>query len=88
MKLTPWCLAAVAPVIVAGLSNAFMGQMAVLAVVLSIFIGTVTAGRGPALANSAKKLGGEPLQARTDNSSLLAPARIGIDVGIAARKAA
>jgi hypothetical protein len=88
MKLTPWYLAAVAPVIVAGLSNAFMGQMAVLAVVLSIFIGTVTAGRGTPLTGSAKKTGGEPLLTRADNSSLLAPARMAVDVVVAARKAA
>jgi hypothetical protein len=47
MKLTPWYFAAIAPVVVAGLSNAFMGQMAVLAVVLSIFIGTVSLDRTP-----------------------------------------
>jgi hypothetical protein len=86
MKLTPWYLAAVAPVIVAGVSNAFMGQMAVLAVVLSIFIGTVTASRGTSLTHASKKTGGERLLTQTDNSSLLVPARI--DGAVAARKAA
>jgi len=45
MKLTPWYLVAIAPIAVAGCSGAFMGQCAVLAVTLCIFIGTLTLGR-------------------------------------------
>jgi hypothetical protein len=45
MKLTPWYLVAIAPIAVAGCSGAFMGQFAVLAVTLCIFVGTLTLGR-------------------------------------------
>jgi len=45
MKLTPWYLVAIAPLAVAGCSGAFMGQCAVLAVTLCIFVGTLTLGR-------------------------------------------
>jgi hypothetical protein len=45
MKLTPWYLAAIAPIAVAGCSGAFMGHMAVLAVTLGIFVGTLSLGR-------------------------------------------
>lgn len=45
MKLTPWYLVAIAPIAVAGCSGAFMGQCAVLAVTLCIFVGTLTLGR-------------------------------------------
>jgi len=45
MKLTPWYLVAVAPIAVAGCSGAFMGQCAVLAVTLCIFVGTLNLGR-------------------------------------------
>jgi hypothetical protein len=44
MKLTPWYLVAVAPIAIAGCSGAFMGQCAVLAVTLCIFVGTLTLG--------------------------------------------
>jgi hypothetical protein len=44
MKLTPWYLVAIAPIAVAGCSGAFMGQCAVLAVTLCIFVGTLTLG--------------------------------------------
>jgi hypothetical protein len=47
MKLTPWYLVAIAPIAVAGCSGAFMGQCAVLAVTLCIFIGTLSLGRQP-----------------------------------------
>ena len=58
MKLTPWYLVAIAPIAVAGCSGAFMGQCAVLAVTLCIFVGTLTLGRhtraaGAALADPA-----------------------------------
>src|SRR5579862_9466231 len=42
MKLTPWYLIAVAPIAAAGCSGAFMGQFAVLAVTLCIFVGTLS----------------------------------------------
>lgn len=45
MKLTPWYLVAIAPIAVAGCTGAFMGQLAVLAVTLCIFIGTLSLGR-------------------------------------------
>ena len=45
MKLTPWYLAAVAPIAVAGCSGAFLGHCAVLAVTLCIFVGTLSLGR-------------------------------------------
>jgi hypothetical protein len=45
MKLTPWYFVAIAPIAVAGCSGAFMGQCAVLAVTLCIFVGTLTLGR-------------------------------------------
>lgn len=45
MKLTPWYLAALAPIAVAGCSGALMGHVAVLAVAVGIFVGTLTLGR-------------------------------------------
>ena len=45
MKLTPWYLAALAPVAIAGCSGALLGQFAVLAVTLGIFFGTLSLGR-------------------------------------------
>jgi hypothetical protein len=45
MKLTPWYLAAIAPIAVAGCSGAFVGQLAVLAVTIGIFVGTLSLGR-------------------------------------------
>jgi hypothetical protein len=45
MKLTPWYFVAIAPIAVAGCSGAFLGQCAVLAVTLCIFVGTLTLGR-------------------------------------------
>ena len=45
MKLTPWYLVAVAPIAVAGYSGAFLGHLAVLAVTLCIFVGTLTLGQ-------------------------------------------
>lgn len=47
MKLTPWYLAALAPIAVAGCSGAFMGHVAVLAVAIGIFVGTLSLGRQP-----------------------------------------
>lgn len=50
MKLTPWYFVAIAPIAVAGCSGAFLGQCAVLAVTLCIFVGTLTLGRHSAAA--------------------------------------
>lgn len=47
MKLTPWYLAALAPIAVAGCSGALMGHVAVLAVAIGIFVGTLSLGRQP-----------------------------------------
>jgi hypothetical protein len=58
MKLTPWYLVAIAPIAVAGCSGAFLGQCAVLAVTLCIFVGTLSLGRHtgptPVAADSAE----------------------------------
>ncbi len=45
MKLTPWYFVAIAPIAVAGCSGAFLGHLAVLAVTVCIFVGTLTLGR-------------------------------------------
>jgi hypothetical protein len=45
MKLTPWYLAAIAPIFVAGCSGTLFGHVAVLAVTLGIFVGTLSLGR-------------------------------------------
>ncbi len=45
MRLTPWYLAAIAPLAVAGCSGAMFGQFAVLALTLGIFFGTLSLGR-------------------------------------------
>ncbi len=45
MSLTPWYLAAIAPLAVAGCSGAYFGQLAVLALTLGIFFGTLSLGR-------------------------------------------
>ena len=57
MKLTPWFLAAFAPIAVAGCSGTMLGHLAVLAVTVGIFVGTLSLGRhtGPAAqANAAQ----------------------------------
>jgi hypothetical protein len=45
LTLTPWYLAALAPIAVAGCSGALMGHVAVLAVAIGIFVGTLSLGR-------------------------------------------
>jgi hypothetical protein len=45
MKLTPWYLAAIAPIAIAGCSGALLGHFAVLAVTLGIFFGTLSLGK-------------------------------------------
>ena len=52
MKLTPWYLAALAPIAIAGCSGALMGHVAVLAVTIAIFVGTLSLGRTAAPAAS------------------------------------
>jgi hypothetical protein len=54
MRLTPWYLVAIAPIAVAGCSGAFLGHLAVLAVTLCIFIGTLSLGRAQPQAPSAQ----------------------------------
>jgi hypothetical protein len=44
-KLTAWCLAAVAPIAVAGCSGTLLGHFAVLAVAIGIFVGTLSLGK-------------------------------------------
>jgi hypothetical protein len=53
MKLTPWYLAAMAPIAVAGCAGAFMGHFAVLALTIGIFVGTLTLGRAHAQSSQA-----------------------------------
>lgn len=53
MKLTPWYLAAIAPIAVAGCAGAFMGHFAVLALTIGIFIGTLSLGRAHAQSSNA-----------------------------------
>ncbi|MFO0678397.1 MAG: hypothetical protein U0169_17805 [Polyangiaceae bacterium] len=45
MKLTPWYVAALAPLAVTGCSGTMLGHVAVLAVTLGIFVGTLSLGR-------------------------------------------
>ncbi len=47
MKLTPWYLAAIAPIAVAGCSGTILGHMAVVAVTFGIFFGTLALGKAP-----------------------------------------
>ena len=54
MRLTPWYLAAIAPLAVAGCSGAFFGHFAVLALTLGIFFGTLSLGRQAAASRDAK----------------------------------
>ncbi len=45
MKLTPWYLAALAPIAIAGCSGTLLGHLAVLALAIAIFVGTLALGR-------------------------------------------
>ncbi len=56
MKLTPWYLAALAPIAIAGCSGALMGHVAVLAVTIGIFIGTLSLGRAQTQNRSASEV--------------------------------
>jgi hypothetical protein len=53
MKLTPWYLAALLPIAIAGCSGALMGHVAVLAVTIGIFVGTLSLGRAHAKSPNA-----------------------------------
>jgi hypothetical protein len=54
MKITPWYIAALAPIAVAGCSGAVLGHMAVLLVTVAIFVGTLSLGRQvPAPSNAS-----------------------------------
>jgi hypothetical protein len=52
MKLTPFYLAAIAPLAVASCSGAFLGHVMVLVLTLGIFVGTLSLGRRSAVATS------------------------------------
>jgi hypothetical protein len=52
MKLTPWYIAAIAPIAVAGCSGTLFGHVAVLAVTVGIFVGTLSLGRHAAGASA------------------------------------
>jgi hypothetical protein len=56
MKLTPWYLAAIAPIAVASFSGMLLGQFAVLAVTLGIFLGTLSLGRQSSAAEAAQQV--------------------------------
>lgn len=56
MKLTPWYLAALAPIAAAGCSGAYFGHVAVLLVTLGIFFGTLSLGRREAASGGVATL--------------------------------
>ena len=76
MKLTPWYLAAIAPIAVAGCSGTLLGHFAVLAVTLGIFVGTLSLGRHPAA--SAKGIAA--LEEKPWREPSPFPARTGFEV--------
>lgn len=47
MKFTPWYLAALAPFAAIAGSGAYLGHAAVVALTVSIFLGTLSLGRSP-----------------------------------------
>jgi hypothetical protein len=63
MKLTPWYLAALAPIAIAGCSGAFMGHVAVLAVTIGIFVGTLSLGRAHASPEASRSAHTSEVQA-------------------------
>jgi hypothetical protein len=65
MKLTPWYLAALAPLAVAGCSGAFLGHFAVLAVTIGIFVGTLSLGRTTAKNDLGQKQAIESVERNT-----------------------
>ena len=76
MKLTPWCIAAIAPIAVASCSGTVLGQVAVLAVTVGIFCGTLSLGRVTATnaAPQASLDGAPPALTPLPRPSLAGPA--------------
>ncbi len=70
MKVTPWCLAALAPIAAAGCSGTFLGHFAVLALTLGIFFGTLSLGRQRVGTGTATDAPGEVTGAASDTTSL------------------
>lgn len=67
-KLTPWFLAALAPIAVAGCSGALMGHVAVLAVTIGIFVGTLSLGRGAESATASAQPAIQQLETPVDKT--------------------
>jgi hypothetical protein len=64
MKLTPFYLAAIAPLAVASCSGEFLGHVTVLALTLGIFFGTLSLGRrSAAVVAVAEQTAGEASKA-------------------------
>ena len=68
MKLTPWYLAALAPIAIAGCSGALMGHVAVLALAIGIFVGTLSLGRDRSTASSSAQAVTTQVQASADKN--------------------
>jgi hypothetical protein len=64
MKLTPWYLVAIAPIAVASCSGALLGQCAVLAVTICIFVGTLSLGRHTTTSASARPIASDSADAQ------------------------
>ena len=77
MKLTPWYLAALAPIAIAGCSGAMMGHLAVLVVTIGIFVGTLSLGKQQNGPTTAGGLTSQPLEPA---ASLAAPAVVAAPV--------
>ena len=77
MKLTPWYLAALAPIAIAGCSGAMMGHLAVLVVTIGIFVGTLSLGKHSTATASAVGLTSQPLEPA---ASLVAPSVVAAPV--------
>lgn len=71
MKLTPWYLAALAPIAIAGCSGAMMGHLAVLVVTIGIFVGTLSLGRHGAGPAPAGGLTSQPLDPAASATSVV-----------------
>lgn len=73
MKLTPWYLAALAPIAIAGCSGALMGQLAVLAVAVGIFVGTLSLGRHQTTSSTVTEARAGELEPPAAEVSVLSP---------------
>lgn len=71
MKLTPWYLAALAPIAIAGCSGAMMGHLAVLVVTIGIFVGTLSLGRHNGGPTPAGGLTSQPLEPAASATSVV-----------------